>query len=365
MASFSQPQVEQIPKLQEGQGYDFTVNGKVYLGFGQFNPEGEYQKIPETLETRRYRSMLPSTVTTLRNSVFAYIPSENKILYFSNKVEYPEEIPDLKQYKAFKALEKIIKFRLFKDGVYAYFIFLDQPDKTPAQSVDDYFHQDTAGTATLNEIARQALQYARLTHSETDFFNPNTNMNTYAPALSDYTFIEYRRDCISTTVKNPYINNEIIRFWACPGSVLCVDNISTTHSSPFVHETVPGDRESAFVPNREAGNEFMINKQKEGISRPLHRTQLHYATQLQVQQIIAYIYHHAGEEANNIVQFMDLLPEYAAELSRMQPFESISLEEYTYSQMKPQEAGRVLKKGKNIKKNKKNKKYNNTKKHKK
>ncbi len=113
-------QVIKLPELGPGQGVNFTMPqlSVTYLGYGQFTPENENNPIPANMAT----AVTP--VTSQRNSVFAFIPSLNQIFFFQNKLGFE----NFQEYKAARAIEKMLKFNLFRPDVYAYFMYLDTPD---------------------------------------------------------------------------------------------------------------------------------------------------------------------------------------------------------------------------------------------
>ena len=343
----SPQQVIKLPELVLGQGVNFTMPqlSVTYLGYGQFTPEMEYPPIPANMAT----AVTP--VTSQRNSVFAYVPSLKQIFFFQNKLGGE----NFQEYKAARAIEKMLKFNLFRSDAYAYFIYLDTPDKTPGQSVlqpGGYYHQDSPATTIAHDVVKQALQHVGITHTK------NTQQNRFISRFSDYTLIEYRLDsCISTTVKNPFVLNEIIRFHACNGSVMCVqNNVTQEHSTPYVHQTIPGGRSEMFIPDRTAGNNFL---QGPSVSRPLYRTQVQYVTKEIFEQLIGVLnmYQlHLGQGLMlyNVIGFSEFVP-ILAQLEKDGGFPTMDLQQYTFNYPK------TLERGGSIKKNMKGKKSRNMK----
>ena len=327
----SPQQVIKLPELGPGQGVNFTMPqlSVTYLGYGQFTPENEYHPIPANMAT----AVTP--VTSQRNSVFAFVPSLNQIFFFQNKLGFE----NFQEYKAARAIEKMLKFNLFRSDVYAYFLYLDTPDKQASQSVlqpGGYYHQDSPATTIAHDVVKQALQHVGITHTK----NPVTNR--FSSSFSDYTLIEYRLDsCISTTVKNPFVSNEIIRFHACNGSVMCVqNNVTQEHSTPYVHDTIPGGRGEMFIPDRTAGNNFL---QGRSISRPLYRTQVQYVTKEKFDELINVLnlYQlHLGQGLMlyNVIGFSEFGPTLA-QLQIDGPFPTMDLQEYTFNSPKNLERG--------------------------
>jgi hypothetical protein len=325
----SPQQVIKLPDLVPGQGVNFTMPqlSVTYLGYGKFTPENEYNPIPANMAT----AVTP--VTSQRNSVFAYVPSLNQIFFFQNKLGFE----NFQEYKAARAIEKMLKFNLFRSDVYAYFLYLDTPDKPASQSVlqpGGYYHQDSPATTIVHDVVKQALQHVGITHSK----NPVTNR--FSSSFSDYTLIEYRLDsCISTTVKNPFVLNEIIRFHACNGSVMCVqNNVTQEHSTPYVHDTIPGGRGEMFIPDRTAGNNFL---QGPSVSRPLYRTQLQYVTKEKFDQLINVLNLLSlgqGLMLYNVIGFSEFGP-MLVQLQKDGPFPTMDLQEYTFNSPKNWERG--------------------------
>jgi hypothetical protein len=331
----SPQQVIKLPELGPGQGVNFTMPqlSVTYLGYGQFTPEIEYHPIPANMAT----AVTP--VTSQRNSVFAFVPSLNQIFFFQNKLGGE----NLQEYKAAKAIEKVLKFNLFRSDVYAYFLYLDTPDKSPGQSVlqpGGYYHQDLPATTIAHDVVKQALQHVGITHTK------NPEINRFSSIFSDYTLIEYRLDsCISTTVKNPFVLNDIIRFHACNGSVMCVqNNVTQEHSTPYVHETIPGGRGEMFIPDRTAGNIFL---QGPSVSRPLYRTQLQYVTKEKFDQLInvlnlSQLHLGQGVMLYNEIGFSEFGP-MLAQLEIDGPFPTMDLQQYTFNSPKKLERGGSIK----------------------
>jgi len=336
------PQFINLPELGIGQGVNFVMPQTfvTYLGYGQFESEMEYPPIPAYMANQ----VVP--VTSQRNSVFAYIPSLNQVYFFRSKLGGE----NYQEYKAAKAVEKFIKFNLLRNDVYAYLIYLDTPDKSPGQSVlnpGGYYHQDIPATSIIHDVVKQALQHVGITHTK------NIERDRFGSSFSDYTLIEYRLpSCISTTVQNPFVINEIIRFHACTGSVMCVqNNVTQEHSTPYVHPTIPGGREEMFIPDRTQGNIFL---QGPSVSRPLYRTQLQYVTKEKFEQLINVLNMFQlqlgqNDMLYNIINFNEFGP-MLTQLQSQGPFQTMDLQQYTMSSQKTWERGGGKKK--NMKRNK-------------
>ena len=256
-------QTPQIPHLEIGNGLNLVYNNKTDLGIGQFEPENDYVPIDKTTSVNS-RS-LPPTVTSTRNCVFIIIPQYAGAIMFKNSFEQ-NDTEEIKKYKIFKAIEKIIKFSILP-GVFGYAVFLDTPNKTSTQTNESYFHQDSPATTVLSQNAKALLMDMQLTHTKTGI-NQRTGSPLFNPRNSDYTLIEYRNVCVSTAVKNRSAQGDYIRFWACPGTVLCIENTTQEHSTPFVMN------DNSII-NRTFGDKTIAEQQANNSKiRELYRTQI-------------------------------------------------------------------------------------------
>ena len=302
MASFSTT----FPHLAEGQGLLLTgevpytpqlVALETLLGIGQLEPEQDYaltkntnvlQKQPNgeyvmdgngQIATAPAGFIAKNKQETTRNAVFIFAPNENGALLFRNENEFVED-DQSRLNKILKAIEKIKRFNMVgynSQGVVTpyYAVFLDTPNKDPSRSSTNYFHQDEPAGDCLELSVKKALQESGITHvvpSPTSY--PKRKQ-------SKYTCIEYGNECLSTTVKNPYIPGDIIRFVACPGTVLCVENTSQQHSTPFdtsaytssesITDPVTQYQTSYTGFDRGPGNQYLQQTVPSG--RKLYRTQ--------------------------------------------------------------------------------------------
>lgn len=255
-------QTPQIPHLEIGNGLNLVYNNKTDLGIGQFEPENDYVPIDKTTRDKYY---LPNTVTSARNGVFIIIPQYAGAIMFKNSFQ-DNETEEIKKYKIFKAIEKIIKFSILP-GVFGYAVFLDTPNKTSTQTNQSYFHQDSPATTVLSQNAKELLMHMQLTHTQTGI-NQRTGSPLFNPRNSDYTLIEYRNVCVSTAVRNRSTQGDYIRFWACPGTVLCIENTTQEHSTPFVMN------DNSII-NRTFGDKTIAEQQENNSEiRQLYRTQI-------------------------------------------------------------------------------------------
>jgi len=255
-------QPSQIPHLQIGNGLNLTFNGKTDLGIGQFELENDYSSIDLTTRNKYF---LPTTVTSTRNGVFIIVPQYAGAIMFKNSFGY-NETDEIKKYKIFKAIEKIIKFNILP-GIFGYALFLDTPNKTSSQTNTSYFHQDSPATTVLSQKSKELLMHMQLTHIKTGI-NERTGNPLFNPRNSDYTLIEYRNNCVSTAVRNRLIPGDYLRFWACPGTVLCIENTTQEHSTPFVIN------DNSMV-NRTLGDQIITEQQANNSEiRELYRTQI-------------------------------------------------------------------------------------------
>uniref|UniRef100_A0A6C0DL82 Uncharacterized protein n=1 Tax=viral metagenome TaxID=1070528 RepID=A0A6C0DL82_9ZZZZ len=255
-------QTPQIPHLEIGNGLNLVYNNKTDLGIGQFEPENNYVPINEDTKKKYF---LPTTVTSSRNGVFIIIPQYAGAIMFKNSFEQ-NETDEIKKNKIFKAIEKIIKFRILP-GVFGYAVFLDTPNKTSTQTNKSYFHQDSPATTVLSQNAKELLMHMQLTHTQTGI-NQRTGGPLFKPRNSDYTLIEYRNVCVSTAVRNRSTQGDYIRFWACPGTVLCIENTTQEHSTPFVMN------DNSII-DRTFGDKTITDQEtKNSEIRELYRTQI-------------------------------------------------------------------------------------------
>jgi len=127
---------------------------------------------------------------------------------------------------------------------------------------------------------------------------------------------------------------------------MCVENnVTQEHSTPYVHETIPGGRGEMFIPDRTAGNNFL---QGPSVSRPLYRTQLQYVTKEKFEQLInvlnMYQFHLGqGVMLYNVIGFSEFGP-MLAQLQIDGPFPTMDLQQYTFNSPKNLERGGSRKK---------------------
>jgi hypothetical protein len=117
-------------------------------------------------------------------------------------------------------------------NIFGYMVLLDSPDKAAKGTAIDYYHQDIAATNVISEKVLGALRNLQII-SGPAVYDPNFNREFRKPLYCDYLCLEFGRECVSTQVKNRIIPGDIIRFFACPGTVICVENQSQAHSAPF------------------------------------------------------------------------------------------------------------------------------------
>ncbi len=78
---------------------------------------------------------------------------------------------------------------------------------------------------------------------------------------SDYTLIEYTNDCISTTIRIPEQPSGIIRFLACPGTVMCIENQNQKHTGPY----------HSGESRRSMGDEILNTQVRANVTRQIYR----------------------------------------------------------------------------------------------
>jgi hypothetical protein len=295
-------------------------NDRILIGVGQFEPEMDYPLVKNSKisANSRYTKKNKLTYVDLRASVFMYNPSNKTVHFFKNNAEFEEDNQELKIYKVTKTIEKLLAFRLHeldKSEAYAYVISLDTPNKNTNQTNEKYFHNDELACAFLNDMVRKDLKLHHVTH------DANSKVKS-----SQYTCIEYKTDCVSTTVKTE--QQDIIRFWACPGTAVCIENVSQQHSTPY---EIPDER-------RISGNKLIKSPPKivednaNGPIRKLNRTQIESINETQYNNIINSISPNTYDVIQNIT-----IPTTAF------AFETIKMVDYLATE-RPMEAGKRVRK---------------------
>jgi len=345
MTSFSTT----FPHLAEGQGllltggiqYGHHLVEETILGIGQFSPEQDYaltkntnvlQKQPNGEYVTDINGQIATARAikyyqeTTRNAAFLFAPNEKGAFLFRNENEFVED-DQSKFHKILKAIEKIKWFNMVgynSQGVVTpyYAIFLDTPNKTPSVSSMNYFHQDQPAGTFLEPFVKKVLQDSGITHVV-----PSPRIAQ--PKESKYTCIEYGNECLSTTVKNPYIPGDIIRFVACPGTILCVENTSQQHSTPFdtsaytssesITDPITQYQTSYTGFDRGPGNQYLQQTVPSG--RKLYRTQYVPVTLEEAQTVFSKL--QQGKDYV-FVSLESVMPAYNA----LQPFGSMPMSEY-------------------------------------
>jgi hypothetical protein len=313
-------------------GINLIFNDKTDLGIGGFEPERDYGPIEKNNNTRFF----PPTVTRKRNCCFILIPSKEKALYLNSFISDQDD-DNMKKYKILKTFEKIKKFDISPD-TYAYAVFLDTPNKNTSQQNDNYFHNDSPAITVLNQDVQTMLKELEITHTKKED-------DKYTPKQSNYTLIEYRRDCVSTTVINRLDKNDYIRFWACNGTVICIENITQQHSTPFV---ISDDN----VIGRKPGNNTIIkHKSDNSTNRELYRTQI---IPIENEDLINNIEkNHTGNF--EVLDFND--NETWKTYNKLKPFQQMEYNDYISNlENRKYEAGKKIRKTRKGKKSRKTKK---------
>jgi len=378
-----------ITHIPQGQGYNFCVDTVIptIFGIGGFEPEN-YTKIAKIDYKRSLK--LPTAMNTLFSSVFAYINFTNpsnptnikdnhKILLFKNATEYKEETPEFKKKRALKSIEKLIKFNLLREDVGAYFFFLDTALQDKLRLNTEYFHMDTPQSISLPASMRQLLNMGEI--NATIMYGPDgqpirskpneeypEGLIRTQPIYSDYTILEYENDCVSTTVINPVNEAEIMRFWACNGTIMCINNKAGMHSTPFQFtedtqldiwgNSRPPIQQPINYGNYSLGNSTLQTQSTSDHERWIKRTQLVY---ISLDKIIHFLTSLGqttladGSSADSLCEFLDFTDAEFAHLTSMTSFTPINLRDIHASGAQQYRAGKLLKKHKKIK-NKKTRK---------
>lgn len=230
----------QLPSFSPGEGMNLVnERGQTILGVGQFGqPEANYAgSIDENKKARA--------------SAFIFVPSQKAVIYFNNETRHPNDSEESRHHKIWNAILKSISFNIPTSG--AYFICLDNPPTAESRMNRANYHNDSSQYNFLPETIGQLFRSSLITH---------LTMNEPKPA--NYTCIEYRHECVSTTIKNPLDPNDVIRFWACPGTVLCAENANQQHSTPYQAQSIDG------YPVRDLGNSYIAETQ--ALGREIYRT---------------------------------------------------------------------------------------------
>jgi hypothetical protein len=346
--------IKNEPKhFNKDEGIIFNYDEEFDLGIGQFEPEKKenYSPIPEEKIKKQQPFYIRFNNIDSRYGCFLYSNEINKGVFFRNNYEEGEEIDSVndihvKQYKIIKAIEKIKKFDL--PNQFGYAIFLDNPNKMPFQINLETFHTDKPPMTFLSNYTQEFLKNLKISHESTD------NDQSYKTKNSKYTLIEYTNNCVSTTVKNRYNEADYIRFWACPGTVICIENTTQKHSTPFVIE------QNSII-DRTIGNELII-EQKDEI-RELYRTQILPVTEEIFNSLIRYQIEHP-DLAKNIYDVVELSASDLEYVNSIKPFETkFDLRDYVNNpENRIYEAGKKMRKSRKTRKNKKVKKNRKAKK---
>jgi hypothetical protein len=327
----------EIKHFNENQGMIITdENNDTFFGVGTLEPELEYMLLSETKNPEFEKTYLAklNTAITLRNACFIWDPLNQTIYYFENINSFEEDDDVLRKIKIKKALEKIQAFNILPNQIVL--ISLDTPYNPNIQSHLTRFHKDAFVIALLHPTIKSILLR-------------NTNEKLLASNYSDYTCIEYRNECVSTTLENPTKAGDYIRFGACPGTILCLNNKEQEHSSPWsTLETKEVDR--SF------GNKI-ISEIKEG--RKLYRTQYVAITRDELNSIIRDLDAKITEPESPVLYTtynLGLSPRLDNELNPdRDPFNKIPLQRYIASRRSYEIGGTRRKKYKSKSKTKKSK----------
>ncbi len=235
--------------------YDKNPNETIF-GINKFIPDIEYP-VKKTVGFGDTTTLEFKAYTNKRETVFIFFPKINKVYLLANNDNYSnqydfdsidthanENILSKIQY----VYEKKQTFNIFPDSNEPFIVSLDMPF---TQQRNKYvWHQDSMVRIFLNPYFYKLFKNPSI-------FPPKNNC-----FLSNYTFIEYRDVCITTTIKNPLNPEDIIRFMACPGTVVCIENIKQEHTAPFWGNI-----------NKENGDEIVMNDFSKEKIRNLYRTQ--------------------------------------------------------------------------------------------
>lgn len=311
----------ELPKFSPGEGMNLVNDqGQTILGIGQFGqPEANYASSID--ENKKARA-----------STFIFVPSQKAVMYFNNETVHQNDNADSRNHKIWNAILKIVSFNIPTSG--AYFISFDNPPTAQSRMNRASYHNDSSQYNLLPERIGQLFRYCQLTHSTAD-----------QPKPANYTCIEYRHECVSTTIKNPVNPADVIRFWACPGTVLCAENAIQQHSTPYQAQTIDG------YPERALGNSYIAETQSLG--RELYRTRYTDVTEQSFGMLMTAI--QSGHLVDGRDYSMIQLGSGLDPLLQIQMFPRISMVQYL-SQPRTQEAGMKIKKRR---KHTKTKKYRN------
>ena len=201
----------QAKHFAENEGMIITHNNDTtFFGVGGLEPEQDYMPLSQTSDqqlVKEYKKKL-TTAHILRNDCFIWDPIANKVFYFENIGSFTEDKDYLRKIKIKKALEKIQAFNILPGQIVL--ISLDTPVFNKGiQSNSERFHIDAFVKVLLHRDIRVIL----LNNIKDKIFENN---------YSDYTCIEYRNDCVSTTLKNPLTNGDFYSILGMPwNNIMC------------------------------------------------------------------------------------------------------------------------------------------------
>jgi hypothetical protein len=224
-----------------------------------------------------------------------------------------------------KALEKIVAFVI--PGT-VFIVTVDTPTKDAIRDKIEYWHQDqiTFASSRFKDIDGKIVYTNRL-------------FGDLATSQSDYTCIEYGDDheCISTSVRRiqnkKAVEGSELRFLACQGTVICVDNNIQEHSTPHDMENTKVDETITF--DRSAGN-LIVSK---STGRDLYRTQFLAV----VESVWNTVVKNFNDLLVNQISEFDFNDEDNA-ICRRESFQKMSLQDYIANEKKtgyPQLGGGV------------------------
>jgi len=207
------------------------MNDQIIFGVGNFIPQEDYN----LKEPKLKMDWVPGNTSIMISRVYAFFlffPKENAVYAIipggeSNFERFYTNDDTLKE-RIRNILLKKTKFGISngEDNQDPFIVVNDNP-QSPYRSVDKHaWHTDSINVVAIPQITSGY------------FDNPYTHIKIPANLkLCDYTIIETTEVCVSTSVLNRYNktnSNDLFRFWACPGTAICVNNKMEQHSTPCI-----------------------------------------------------------------------------------------------------------------------------------
>ena len=268
-----------------------------------------------------------------RSSVILVNETHSRFTFFKHK---NQKMWDLEKKDLRITYNKIIQIcvllKTFKICIgQPFYVSLDQPNRVITEESIQSSGYHTDNLSFLFIIDEQMQKIIRLGITTTGRGDLDYQV--------DYAILEYSDLCVSTTINiYEYAENvselyedagekyedtgdeddgkmyepQQIRFMACPGNVLCIQNTTATHSVPYIIEQTENE-----YPPRLAGNEQIYNSV--GINRNLYRTGIKHISQEKYNQTMFILNNQINFDKYMTINLTDIDPnidKYIVYLSR-------------------------------------------------